>query len=370
MSGNGEKKIRYLTIDEMLARIEELRMRRAANRPFTDAGLDYVANFELWAAAEAEAAAPLNPESRQHRKLGSDSVVGDEFVWIGDDMAIRLSPADAIQAADALSDVPMAQTSSHQPWRAVPAGILSRWNPERFALGTVAAGILALIIGGTALRLVPERKGTPMVASASYLQAGHLPIDEVQTADATFQLTPAPEAEHRTSNVVRRDRPAAVEEKIKSALARDGFHDVGVSAGEEGDVYLAANVYNLREVRSIMRIARHAVRAVQIYFPHPEVRPAQGPAYFGAYAEWAPDVWGAKVSYVTIGSPAFMAGIQPGDVIREFDHRTVADAEELREAIAAHHPGDRIEVRVWRDGANMFTVARLRDTSTTEMAMR
>ncbi len=370
MSSNGETKIRYLTVDEMLARIDELRARRAANRPLTDAGRDYVAGFELWAAAEAEAADPRTAGAGAHRKLGSESVVGDEFVWIGDDLAIRLSPVDPFEAAEASGEARAAQIPAHQPWRAIPAGMLNRWNPERYALGTVAVGILALIIGGTALRLVPERKGTPMVASASYLQAGHLPVDEIQTADATSPLTPEPEAEHRTSTIARRVHPAAVEQKIKTALARDGFHDVGVSAGRAGDVYLAANVYNLSEVRSIVRIARHAVRAVQIYFPHPEVRDAQGPAYFGAYGEWAPDVWGAKVSYVTIGSPAFMAGVQPGDVIREFDHHTVADADELSKAVAAHHPGDRIEIRVWRDGANMFTIARLRDSSTTEMAMR
>jgi hypothetical protein len=370
MSTNGETKIRYLTVDEMLARIDELRARRAANRPLADTGRDYVAGFELWAAAEAEAAGVHAAETGEYNKLGSESVVGDEFVWIGDDLAIRLSPADPVQEAEALNDATAAQIPAHQPWRAIPAGMLNRWNPERYALGTVAVGILALIIGGTALRLVPERRGTPMAASGSYLQAGRLPVDEIRSADATSPLTPAPEAEHQTSTIARRVHPAAVEQKIKTALARDGFHDVGVSAGKAGDVYLAANVYNLSEVRIIKRIARHAVRAVRVYFPHPEVLSAQGPAYFGAYGEYAPDVWGAKVSYVTIGSPAFMAGVQPGDVIREFDHQTVADADELREAVAAHHPGDRIEIRVWRGGENMFAVARLRDTSTTEMAMR
>jgi hypothetical protein len=371
MSSNGETKIRYLTVDQMLARIEELRARRAASAAVTDAGCDYVAGFELWAAAEAEGAAARLAGTAEPRKLGSHLVVGDEFVWIGDDLAIRLSPADLlIDEPSALSETLTLQPPAHQPWRAIPAAMLTRWNAERYALGTVAVGILALIIGGTALRLAPERRGTPMVASAFDLQAGHLPVEEIESADTTSPLSPAPETEHRTSPIARPPHPAAVEQKIKTALARDGFHDVGVSAGAAGDVYLAANVYNLSEVRSIVRIARHAVRAVRIYFPHPEVRSAQGPAYFGAYAEYAPDVWGAKVSYVTIGSPAFMAGVQPGDVIREFDRHTVADAEELREAVAAHRPGDRIEIRVWRSGANMFSIARLTDSSTTEMAMR
>jgi PDZ domain len=370
MSRNGETKIRYLTVDQMLARIEELRARRAGGEPVSDAGRDYVGAVEQWAAAEAAATSILHTDSSEHRRLGSQSVVGDEFVWIGDDMAIRLSPADPIEEEAALPAATVENPPEHRPWRAIPAGMLSRWNPERYALGTVAVGMLALIVGGTALRLAPERRGTPMVASAYGLQAGRGPVEEIQIPDATSPLTPAPEAEHTTPTIARRVRPAAVEQKIKTALARDGFHEVGVSAGSAGDVYLAANVYNLSEVRSIMRIARRAVRAVRIYFPHPDVRPAQGPAYFGAYAQYAPEVWGAKISYVTIGSPAFMAGVRPGDVIREFDHRTVADAGELQEAVAAHHPGDRIELRVWRGGENMFSIARLSDNSTAQMAMR
>jgi hypothetical protein len=370
MSRNGETKIRYLTVDEMLARIEELRARRAGHQTIIEAPLDYVAGVERWAAAEADAAGARFADSHGHRRLGADTVAGDEFIWIGDDMAIRLSPADPIEEEAALAAAADGPAPEHQPWRAIPAGMLNRRNPEHYALGTVALGILALIIGGTALRLVPERRGTPIVASAYDLQAGRVPTEEIQIPDATSPLSPAPDVEHKTPAVAHRIHPAAVEQKIKTALARGGFHDVGVSAGRAGDVYLAANVYSLNEVHSIMRIARRAVRAVRIYFPHPDVRPPQGPAYFGAYAQYAPEVWGAKVSYVTIGSPAFMAGVRPGDVIREFDHHTVADAQDLSEAVAGHHPGDRIEIRVWRGGENMFTIARLRDRSTTEMAMR
>lgn len=373
MSRNGKTKIRYLTVDEMLARVEELRANRAAGQAAVEEPRDYVADFERWAAAESEAFAVRPVATVAGPQLGAETVAGDDFVWIGDDMAIRLSPADSLEEEAALAvaeHTVQAPAPQAQPWRTIPAAMLNRWNAERYALGAVAAGILALIIGGTALRIAPERRGTPMVASVYDLQAGRVPTEEFQNQEAVEPLNGASEVQPVEARRARRIRPAAVEEKIKLALARYGFHDVGVSAGREGDVYLAANVYNQHEVRSIMHIARRAVRAVRIYFPHPDVKPAQGPAYFGAYAEHAPSVWGAKISYVTIGSPAFMAGIHPGDVIREFDHHTVADAQDLREAIANHRPGDRIEIRVWRSGENMFTIARLADHSTTEMAMR
>lgn len=373
MSRNGKTKIRYLTVDEMLARIEQLRARRATGPAVVEEPCDYVADFERWAAAEAQASAALQAGTSRRPQFGAESVAADEFVWIGDDMAIHLSPVDLLEEEAALAVAEHAAqppAPPHRPWRAIPAGMLNRWNAERYALGAVAAGILALIIGGTALRVIPEQRGTPMVASVYDLQAGRTPTEEIQNQEPVEPLSGAPEVRAAAVRHSRRISPAAIEQRIKVALARYGFHDVGVSAGREGDVYLAANVYNLHEVRSIMYIARRAVRAVRIYFPHPEVTPAHGPAFFGAYAEYDPSVWGAKISYVTIGSPAFMAGIRPGDVIREFDHHTVADAQDLRDAVANHRPGDRIEIRVWRGGENMFTIARLADHSTTEMAMR
>jgi hypothetical protein len=377
MSRNGETKIRYLSIDEMLARIEELRARRASEQHGVEIGLDYVAAFEQWAAAEAQVAeAGLRgyrdtvATGRTSHRLPSAAFAGDDYVWIGDDMAIRLSPADPVEEELPRSAVELGATGQHAPWRAIPAAMLNRWNAERYALTTVAVGILALIVGGTGLRMIPEHRGQPMVASAYDLQAGHEPVEEIQSPDALSTLVAEPEMATKAAAVRHAVHPAVVEDQIKTALARDGFHDVGVSAGKRGDVYLAGDVYNLVEARNILRIARHAVRVARVFFLHPEVRPAQGPAYFGAVAEYAPDVWGAKVSHVTIGSPAFQAGVRPGDVIREFDHHTVADANELQEAVRAHRPGDRIEVRVWRGGENLFTIARLRDRSTTQVAMR
>lgn len=59
---------------------------------------------------------------------------------------------------------------------------------------------------------------------------------------------------------------------------------------------------------------------------------------------------GAVVTSVQPGSPAATAGIAAGDTIREIDGTEVHDASDLVLAIRRGHPGDRVEVRWWRDG--------------------
>ncbi len=97
----------------------------------------------------------------------------------------------------------------------------------------------------------------------------------------------------------------------------------------------------------------------RVHFLHPDVHPAQGPAYLGVTTVWAPEVWGAKVHAVSIGSPADKAGIQPGDVISEFDGKTVPDAKTFDDLIEQYSPGQRVELRVWHDGQPLYLLTRL-----------
>ena len=59
---------------------------------------------------------------------------------------------------------------------------------------------------------------------------------------------------------------------------------------------------------------------------------------------------GVQVSTVAPGSPAEKAGINEGDVIRSIDGTAVADSAVLGDAIAAHQPGDQVQVGVERAG--------------------
>ena len=122
--------------------------------------------------------------------------------------------------------------------------------------------------------------------------------------------------------------------------------------------------HSLAEARRIKQIARRVNGVRRVHFLHPDVHPAQGPAYFGVTTAWAPEVWGAKVSAVFIGSPADKAGIQPGDVISEFDGETVPDAKVLDELVEQYTPGQRVQFRVWHGGQPVYLVARLGEMTT------
>jgi serine protease Do len=61
---------------------------------------------------------------------------------------------------------------------------------------------------------------------------------------------------------------------------------------------------------------------------------------------------GALVGEVLPGSPAAKAGLQSGDVILEFNGKPVADSQHLRLEVAGAAPGEKVPVRVWRNGSS------------------
>lgn len=66
---------------------------------------------------------------------------------------------------------------------------------------------------------------------------------------------------------------------------------------------------------------------------------------------------GVYVDSLLDNSAAGKAGLKAGDVIQEVDGRKVRTASELRELIARHHPGDKVQLKVDRFGkVSDFTV--------------
>lgn len=59
---------------------------------------------------------------------------------------------------------------------------------------------------------------------------------------------------------------------------------------------------------------------------------------------------GALVQDVTKGSPAEEAGIEPGDIILEFDGQPVEDSRDLMNKVASRAPDTKVRVTVLRDG--------------------
>ena len=62
------------------------------------------------------------------------------------------------------------------------------------------------------------------------------------------------------------------------------------------------------------------------------------------------DHTGVLVTEVVEGSPADEAGLQDGDVILEFDGKTIDGSGDLTAAVRAAEPGDKVKVLVLRDG--------------------
>ena len=54
---------------------------------------------------------------------------------------------------------------------------------------------------------------------------------------------------------------------------------------------------------------------------------------------------------MTPGGAAAKAGIQPGDIIVALAGQPVPSVAALQSVLAAHKPGDRVQARVSRDGA-------------------
>lgn len=73
---------------------------------------------------------------------------------------------------------------------------------------------------------------------------------------------------------------------------------------------------------------------------------------------------GALVSDVTPGSPAEKAGLIRGDIITNFNGRIIKDYHELPRIVASMNPGERVVLKVLRDGNEVTisaTIAELRE---------
>ncbi|HEY6420526.1 MAG TPA: PDZ domain-containing protein [Candidatus Binataceae bacterium] len=338
---HSETGIRYLSVEEMLRRIEKLRATRGRpNDP------DYPADIEMWAAAG---------DPRIRSQSLSDLPEDENFLWIGDDMAVHFDELDLDYGSETAERV----EPRERPASARTTLRTARMPLRRIAVGAVAAGIVAMVVAAALFANHSQRTGALMLAAARQLKAGSAPYNEITGDDQLENLALIAMPPHQKASAQISFSPRRAEERIREALALQGFSDVGISASFTGDVYLAGDVYSLNEAKEAERIAHHADRSAHIYFLHPEVRQAAGPAWFGVTAIPEPDVLGAKVTRVAIGSPAEKAGIRVGDLIRGLDGELVPDAPALTSLLGQYRPGDRVAVRVWRDGGNQFMVVRL-----------
>ncbi len=95
----------------------------------------------------------------------------------------------------------------------------------------------------------------------------------------------------------------------------------------------------------------------------PPMRPAERPSEAAVLGLELEEILvpggGLTVTAVTPRSPADIAGFRGGDVLLMLDGRQVLKLQDVMDAMATHRPGDRINLRLRRDGQLLDTTALL-----------
>jgi hypothetical protein len=328
------------------------------------------------AASGLESAEQGVSASDQRDDAGAEILASNDIVAVIDGIPRTMEQLEQLAAADkayaedfpetAAEDASLDDDDDSAPVEMDIGVIASRHSLVRdyafTAMGTALMVLVAVL--ATRVPIMNNENIEPnLVAQSIPTPALKSPSSLMNVADdliSTLVIVSDTDAQTAAHNV----KPAQLEARIKDTLKLRAFPDIGVSVSKQGDAYLAGEVYSLNEARRITQIV-HRVNGVNgVHFLHPDVRPAQGPAFFGVTTASAPSVWGAKVKAVLIGSPADKAGLKPGDVISEFDGNTIPDGKALDDLVAQYSPGERVQFRVWHDGRPEYLLARLGDVQT------
>ncbi|HEV2171039.1 MAG TPA: PDZ domain-containing protein, partial [Candidatus Binatus sp.] len=299
-------------------------------------------------------------------------------IWVGDDLAIHLEGAERLDAFDD-SDQTYDSDAEVRSRFALPVSStrnleasrfewMTKWTRGGYGAGVAALAVMALIAFGSLMQVSPRRNGGNLlqfvpsqtapansIATTVEPSNGGMSRTEPAAEPAALPESPAATAMIATRHVVQ---PAKTEQKVREALASQGYSDLGVSVSRSGDVFLAGEVYSKDEVHYIVRVAHHASPAASVHFPHPDIQTASGPAYLGVDNASAVES-GVKVNQIVIGSPAYKAGIRPGDIITALNGKRIYYQSVLESLLAKLRPGDRVGVELTRDGSDESLRVRL-----------
>lgn len=125
-----------------------------------------------------------------------------------------------------------------------------------------------------------------------------------------------------------------------------------------------------------MRIALHVLLVAGLALPEAagQARPSAGQApqsdsYLGVWI-WEvdaarakelrlPEPGGVEVTRVSPGSPADAVGMQPGDVVVEFEGQKIEDKEEFQRLVAKMPVGKTVRLRIVRNGTSQFLTPKI-----------
>lgn len=87
-----------------------------------------------------------------------------------------------------------------------------------------------------------------------------------------------------------------------------------------------------------------------------------------AKAVGLPKVAGVNVNKVVKGGAAEASGIEAGDVILDVDGRAVKSSNELQSEIVLRRAGDKVNLKIWRDGREITKTVRLKAPNESDLA--
>ena len=132
------------------------------------------------------------------------------------------------------------------------------------------------------------------------------------------------------------------------------FTDLHLDYHRPADTWDKINAAGVADVAAFAAdLARRlAVRPGPLTFrdaPLPQMASGTGERpYLGTIPDMTGEPGGVRLSGVTAGSPADVAGIKAGDVLVGIGADTIANLNDFQSALVKHHPGDTVEVRVRR----------------------
>ena len=303
--------------------------------------------------------------------------------------------------------VPIADTSRGTTETSAPAnvrGIVAKVQPAIVSIsGTVGRGLFSGTAAGTGMVITPDgqvltnahvvenassvRVNIPGQGTRSARILGRDPASEIALLKiedvsglptVTFARTPPEvgDAVVAVGNALALDGSPTVTTGLVSALGRQIPTDSGllrnliqtdaaINRGNSGGPLLNSSGQVIGMNTAVAGDAQNIGFAIPVSEIQPRLAPlARGerpasasPGYLGvSVADASP---GASVTAVVESSPAAEAGIVAGDVITAIDGRDVEGASDLVAAVQSHKPGDRVTLRIVRNGATMTRTATL-----------
>ncbi len=138
------------------------------------------------------------------------------------------------------------------------------------------------------------------------------------------------------------------------------FTDLHEDYHRPGDTWEKINAAGIATVAAFAadltrRLAERGAPLTFVDAPPPAMAATGERAYLGSIPDMTSEPGGVLLSGVRAGSPADSAGIKAGDVIISIGADTVANLNEMQNALVKHHPGDRVDIRV-RRGDQVLTL--------------